>query len=62
MPGMTFVKAIFAVLRIPQRTLVIARHHSRKTPRRKNVRGPEGGSGGVAKASRYSPMSRSAIG
>jgi hypothetical protein len=30
MPGMTFVTAIFAVLRIPQRTLDIARHHSRK--------------------------------
>src|SRR5215475_12445664 len=30
MPGMTFVTAIFAVLRIPQRTLDINRHHSRK--------------------------------
>ena len=30
MPGMIFVTAIFAVLRIPQRTLDIARHHSRK--------------------------------
>src|ERR1700720_3152460 len=30
MPGMTFVTAIFAVLRIPQRTLDIARHHRRK--------------------------------
>ena len=30
MAGMTFVTAIFAVLRIPQRTLDIARHHSRK--------------------------------
>jgi hypothetical protein len=27
---MTFVTAIFAVLRIPQRTLDIARHHSGK--------------------------------
>jgi hypothetical protein len=32
MPGMTFVTAIFAVLRIPQRTLDIATHHSRKDP------------------------------
>jgi hypothetical protein len=30
MPGMTLVTAIFAVLRIPQRTLDIASHHSRK--------------------------------
>lgn len=37
---MTFVTAIFAVLRIPQRTLDIARHHSRKS-RQKNVRGLE---------------------
>ena len=38
MPGMTFVRAIFAVLRIPQRTLDIARHHSRKGVAEKGAR------------------------
>src|ERR1700684_367772 len=39
-PGMTFVTAILAVLRIPQRTLLdISRHHSRKGCGRKNQHG-----------------------
>src|SRR5215469_17345447 len=51
MPGMTFVTAMFAVLKIPQRTLDIARHHSCKRPWRKNVRGPEVGFRDAGKAS-----------
>src|SRR5215813_8795223 len=45
MPGMTFVTAIFAVLRIPQRTLDIATHHSRGG---KTCAGPEIGFGEVS--------------
>src|SRR5215470_20316662 len=50
MPGMTFVTAIFAVLRIPQRTLDIARHHSRK------------GLGGKTRAARSRPPENRAAG
>src|SRR5215467_7029226 len=45
MPGMTFVTAIFAVLRIPQRTLDIARHHSRKVLGGKTCAGQKSASG-----------------
>src|SRR5215469_13004318 len=45
MPGMTFVTAIFAVLRTPQRTLDIARYHSRKGLGGKTCGGPESASG-----------------
>jgi hypothetical protein len=41
MPGMTFVTAIFAVLRIPQRTLDIARHHNRKDRDGETCAGPK---------------------
>jgi len=45
MPGMTFVTAIFAVLRIPQRTLDKVRHHSRKDLGGKTCGGSEVGFG-----------------
>jgi len=45
MPGMTFVTAIFAVLRIPQRTLDKVRHHSRKDLGGKTCAGHKSASG-----------------